>query len=617
MDKGAVLMNKFVYCTLFALLLCTMAHSQVSFSANAERTTVAIGEQAVVVATLTANKNLGAIAPPAVSQSESFSVVNSSRQGPSSFQSIEIVNGVTKQRNEVHYQFVYVISPRKSGGFTFPSLSLSIDGNEYKTNPIQFNATNEAVKNSDIKVRLVLSKNDLYVGEQARLSFSIAQRAQSSIDIRNGFSAALEQIDKSFGKAFSLSRLFTNQPATSQERIDGEIYTVYTLKFILFPLNQGSYKIPGIPFAYQELKRSQRRRIDPFMDDFFDSDFFGGGVQAIPKTAYSNQLSINVKSIPNAPANYTGSVGKFTITSTVEPSSVPAGEGATVKITVRGNTRPTAVGDINFPKIDGCESFSPEKQSVTDTTDAGFMTRKVYKYMLIPHEQGTVTIPSIALIYFDPESGTFKTASTEPLSLAVTEGKGNSQKPTRYMSQEDITQVGQDIRFIKTNISIKNQAEAPYKNPVFFLLLPLPFILFLFSLLYKYQAALKQKNSILNVRQKALSSAHRQIAALRKQSDKLTQSVFLGKISQIIETYISDKFNFAATGRTLEELKDELLNLKIEEKIVNDLAQFIQHLDSYRFGGLTFNESSRMSTIEKAADFLESLEKGIRKEKQK
>jgi len=609
-------MNRFLYGLLITFFIFTVSSGQVSFSANAERTSIAAGEQAVVVATLTANKNLGAIAPPQVSSSDAFAVVSATRQGPSTFQSIEIVNGVTKQRNEVHYQFVYAITPKKSGGFIFPSLVVSIDGTEYKTNPIPFNATNEVIKNTDLKVRLTLSKHSLFVGEQASFSFSIAQRAQSSTDIRNGFTAALEQIDKSFGKAFSLSRLFTNQPTTSQERIDGENYNVYSLKFILYPLNEGTYNITAVPFAYHELKRSQRRRMDPF-DDFFDSDFFGGGVQAIPKTAFSNQLSITVKAIPPAPAGYTGSVGRFTITSSVEPPTVGAGEGATVKITIKGNTRPTAVGDISFPKIDGCESFTPEKQTFTDTTASGFLTRRIYKYIIIPQEPGNITIPAVSFPYFDPESGSFKTASTEPLALSVTEGKDAAKKPTRYMSQEDIMQVGQDIRFIKTNVIIRNQSEAPYKNPVFFLILPLPFVMFLLALLYKYQASQKQKNSMHYTRQKALSSAHRQMSALKKQNDNLTQSVFLGKISQIIETYISNKFNFAATGRTLEELKDELLKLQIDENVVNDLAQFIQHLDSYRFGGLTFNESSRVSTLEKAAAFLESLEKGIRKEKQK
>ena len=600
---------------LFVLLASTITQGQISFSATSERTTLSPGEQGIVVVTLVCNKNLGAISPPQVAASEAFVVLNSSRQGPSTFSSIEIINGVTKQRNEVHYQFVYSISAKKTGSFVFPSVSISIDGSEHKTNPIPFNATSEVVKNADIKVLLNLNKRTLYLGEQTILTFKVAQNPQSSIDVRNGFSAALQKIDNSFGKSFSLHRLFTNQVTTTSERIDGEMYNVFSLQFIVYPLTEGTYSIPSVPFEYQVLRKAQRRKMDPFADDFFDSDFFGGGVQAVPKSAFSNQLSVTVRSLPPSPPGFTGSVGKFSITSTLEPKEVSAGDAATIKITLKGNTRPTSIGEVLIPKIDDCESFSPEKQTTTDTTNTGFITRKSYKYMIIPRQKGIVAIPAFTLSYFDPESGTYQTASSVPHTLTVTEGMGSVKQPTRHMSQEEILLVGQDIRFIKTNIKIKNQSESPYKDPIFFILFPLPFVIFFLSILYKSQASLRHKNSTFYTRQKALSRALKQFDLIKKQRELLSQSVFLGKISQIIETYISNKFNFAVTGRTLEELKDELLKFNANEKVVNDLALFIQHLDSYRFGGIDFSESSRSSTLEKATAFLESLEKGMNKEK--
>lgn len=597
-------------------LFCIGIYSQITFTANTERTSVAIGEQAVILVSLVATKNLGSIQPPAVESNESFAVINAVLRGPSSSSYIEIINGVTKQRSEVQYQFIYTISPKKAGSFQFPSLTIAIDGTEYKTNAIPFNATTEVVKNADVKIQLRLGKSSLYTGEQTTLDFRVCQRVQAQADVRNGFGSALEKIEKSFGNNFALHKLFTNQVAQSQERLDGEIYNIYALKFIVFALNSGTFTIPSIPFEYQELKRAQRRRIDPF-DDFFDSDFFGGGIQATPRTALSNQLAITVKQLPPPPAGYNGSVGKFTIAASVEPQEVPAGEAATIKIMVKGNTKASSVGEISLPKIDNCEVFTPEKQTTSDTTPNGFSTRKTYKYMIIPQEKGTITIPPVILPYFDPESGSYKTESTAPLTLTVVDGKGNTKKVTRYMSQEEIRQIGQDIRFIKTGVLIKHQTDAPYRNAVFYLLLPLPFVIFVLSLLYKFQASQRQKNSSLFTKQKALATAMKQLSLIKKQHKELPQSAFLGKISQILENFISDKFDFPATGRTLEELKDELLHRNVDENVVSEMTQFIQYLDSFRFGGLTFSESSRLSTVEKTAVFLESLERGIKKEKQK
>lgn len=600
---------------ILIFILSTFLHAQVNFSANAERTKLAVGEQGIIVATLICNKNPGSITMPTVSSNDAFTVLNSGRQGPSSFSSIEIINGVAKQKNEVHYQFIYTISPKKSGSFEFPSLSIIIDGTEYTTKSISFSATSESVKNQDVRVSLVLSKQNLHVGEQATLVLKVAQRGQSSVDVRNGFSPALEKLEKSFGKAFSLSRLFTTQVTTSQERIDGEMHNVFSLKYVIFALNEGSFSIPSVPFEYQEIRKAQRRRMDPFFDDFFDNDFFGGGVQAVAKTAFSNALSIQVKALPPAPAGFAGAVGSFSINASVEPKEVPAGEAVTLKISVKGNTRPANIGEIVLPKLDNCETFSPEKQTFTDTTASGISGRKNYKYMLIPRNEGTLAIPSINFTYFDPSSGTFKTAITEPLSVNVTASKGGRKEVTRYMSQEEIQQVGQDIRYIKTSAQIKNQSEYPYRNPIFFLLYSLPFIIFFMALIYRYQAAHREKNSALHTRQKALSNALKQIGSIKKQGSQLSQSVFLGKVASVIETYISQKFNFPATGRTLEELKEELLKCNADEKVVNELAVFIEHLDRYRFGGVKFDESTRTSTLEKSIKFLENLQKGTKKDK--
>jgi hypothetical protein len=616
MDEGAMLMKSALKSFFTIFLFCTGIYSQITFTANTERTTVAIGEQAVILVSLVADKTIGSIQPPAIESNESFAVINASLRGPSTSSFIEIINGVTKQRSEVQYQFIYTISPKKAGTFQFPSLAITIDGTEYTTKAIPFNATTEVVKNADVKFQLRLGKSSLYAGEQTTLEFRVCQRTQAQADVRNGFGSALEKIEKSFGKDFALHKLFTNQVAQSQERIDGEVYNIYALKFIVFALNSGSFTIPSIPFEYHELKRAQRRRSDPF-DDFFDNDFFGGGVQATPRTALSNPLSITVKSLPPPPAGYSGSVGKFTLSASVEPQEVPAGEAATIRIIVKGNTKASSVGEITLPKIDNCEVFTPEKQTSSDTSQNGFTTVKTYKYMIIPQEKGTTSIPPVTLSYFDPESGNYKTESTAPLTLTVTEGKGTVKKVTRYMSQEEIRQIGQDIRFIKTGVTIKHQSDTPYRNAIFYLLLPLPFVIFILSLLYKFQASQRQKNLSLFTKQKALSTAMKQLTLIKKQQKELPQSAFLGKISQILENFISDKFDFPATGRTLEELKDELLHRNIDEKVVSEMTQFIQYLDSFRFGGLTFNESSRLSTVDKAAVFLESLERGIKKEKQK
>jgi hypothetical protein len=574
-----------------------------------------MGEQVLITAQLVTGKNPGSIAVPSVTTSEMFTVLRTD-QRQSSNSSIQIINGQASQKTEIIFNFLYIITPKSTGSFMFPALEVEVGGTKYQTDPIAFTVSNEQVKNIDLKAILQFGKRSIYVGEQTILTFKLAQRAAASIDISKSFMPALEKIDQAFGSSFALTKLFTNQVSSTSEMIDGEAYKVYFLQFAVVPLNAGKISIPAIPVEYYELQQSRRRRADPFFDDFFTSDFFGGGVEAVGKSTMSNALSIDVKSLPTpAPSGFSGSVGNFALTAEVSPSTTPAGESVTLKIGLRGNTRPGSIGELTLPKIDDCEVFKPERQVSADTTQTGISTRQSYKYLLIPRQEGTLTIPPIEYRYFDPEAGSYKSTASQTIAVTVTPGKEGAKPQTRYLTQEEIREVGQDIRYIKTGIKIRNESRYPHRNPIFIVVLPIPFILFLFSILYRVQASKKELNAERNVRKKASSMAQRKLALLQKQGTNLPATQFLGKIAEILEHFISQKFGFAATGRTLDELKLELQTRTTNIETISDFASFMEMLDSFRFGGATFDDKSRSTIIDKAGIFLSKIEKDSIKEK--
>ncbi len=606
-------MSRIILVFILYTLTVVSVSAQVRFSATTERTQISMGEQVVITATLITDRKSATPSAPSVSNTDGFTVLKTD-QRQSSSSSIQIINGKASQKTEIYQIFNYYISPSKVGSFTFPSLEVSVDGKSFKTDPIAFAVKNEVVANADIRVFLQLNKRSLYVGEQTMLTFKVAQKAQSSTDVNNGFMSALEKLEKTFGSDFALNRLFTNQISTTQERIDGEIYKVYSLRYALYPVNSGTFNIQSIPFSYQELRRVRARRSDPFFDDFFDmNSFFGGGVQAVDKNALSNSLSITVKPLPSAPSGFTGSVGKFSLSASINPKQIPAGEAVTLKISLKGSTRPGSIGDVILPEISDCEVFKPEQQTSIDTTINGLSTRRTYKYLLIPRKEGTLVIPPVSLLYFDTESGTYKKASSDTLKIAVSKGKENGIAQNRYLTQEEIREVGKDIRYIKTGIKIKNQQERPYQEPFIYLLFPIPFIIFILSILYRFQSSRQKKNASQQIRRKALSAAQKKLSALKKKHSSLSSSQFLGTVSETIEQYISQKFGFASTGRTLDELKNELLSQNADKQIVADLTSFIEDLDGYRFGGQTLDDSSRISVLDKTSTFLHGLQKSSKK----
>ena len=191
----------------------------------------------------------------------------------------------------------------------------------------------------------------------------------------------------------------------------------------------------------------------------------------------------------------------------------------------------------------------------------------------------------------------------------MTKGKATQAGQTRYLTQEEIRQVGQDIRYIKTGISIKKQTDRPYNNLAFFLLFPLPFLIAVFSLLYKIQAKRYERDASLALRQKAAARAFKVLAAIRKKAAFLPVTDFLAGISGCLEDFITHKFGFAAAGKTLNDLRQELLGRGVQEDVVAKLISFLESMDAYRFGRAAPDTASRNGMLEKTEGFIRDLAK--------
>ena len=588
------------------------ASGSIRFTVTTERTRCALGEQIVITATVVSDKDLKNPAAPALPPSEYYDLVRTSRNQHQS-SSIQIVNKKMTQTKEITYLFYYHIALKKTGTFTFPSLVFKHGSESYQSKGFPITVGKEPVQTQNVTVRIRLNKDRIYEGEQCILTFEVAQKPQSPVNLHTqGFVSVVGNLEKSFGKNFSISRLFTNQLSKSQKRIQGVIYLTYSLSFSVIPIKSGNYSISPVPFEYMELKQTQRRRRD-FFDDFFGGDFFGRGIQQVPKTAYSNRLSVNVLPLPPKPDNFTGAVGTFSLNAAVNENSVPAGDAVTLAINLSGSTRPGNVTDIKLPDMTDFEVFTPEKHTSVDTTAKGISTRKRYKYLIIPREEGEKTIPPITWTYFDPNKGAYKTLSTDPIIITVTKGKKGKKRQARYLTQEDIREIGRDIRYIKMPMKLKHQSTEPHKNPVFIFLFPIPFLIAIFALLYRLQATVLKKDPSVILQKRALHKAKIALAKLSKEFADSTPANAVSRIAEIIETYISHRFNFAATGKTLDELKEELAKRDVDQPVTDTLVPFLEQLDIYRFSGSTADKKTIPELLEKTRLFIEKLEKKEKK----
>src|SRR5690606_12773594 len=175
---------------------------------------------------------------------------------------------------------------------------------------------------------------------------------------------------------------------------------------VLYPQKSGKAEIEPLSLDVQAEVRTNRR-------DIFGRPF----MTRINRTLTSGTRTIDVKSLPleGQPANFSGAVGNFDLKVSSNKSSLAARESLelTVDISGSGNLKlfrpPSLVAPSAF------EVYEPEFKDRSNTTHSGMRGSISESYTIIPQFQGEYTIEPISFSYFDPESQSYKTISSNEI----------------------------------------------------------------------------------------------------------------------------------------------------------------------------------------------------------
>ena len=218
--------------------------------------------------------------------------------------------------------------------------------------------------------------------------------------------------------------------ATVYPKRAGQIDASDVQVVVNYPTELGQSRDPfasmfgGSPFG----SRGMSSRIQQMMgDDFFGGSPFGG-------SAFGNRLAVTssrpivgqaavdstqVVPVPTAgrPADYRGAVGRYKIITQATPSAVNAGDPITLNIGVLG-TGPMEL--VQAPPLSELSSLTADFK-VEDQSLAGFVKdeTKVFPTTIRPRHEGITQIPAIPFSFFDPDTETFQTVMSEPISITV------------------------------------------------------------------------------------------------------------------------------------------------------------------------------------------------------
>lgn len=583
----------FLWIMLIAVSMNALADDKVSFTASAPDA-VAVGDQFRLSYTVTTQKVRDFRAPSI----KGFDVL----MGPSRSQqsSVQIVNGKTTSTSSI--TFTYILMATTEGSFTILGATITADGNQMISNSVQVNvlpadqaangaassgsggkqsgggttsraSSGTSISSTDLFITATASKTTVYEQEAFLLTYKI----YTLVDLRMFDNVKLPDFKGFHSQEVELP----NDRRWGLEHYKGRNYqtTIYR-QFVLFPQQSGKLTINAARFDASIAKATEVS--DPF------EAFFNGGRNyvEVKKTILTPQLTIDVKSLPaGKPADFSGGVGEFNITSSINSTNVKTNDAITVKLVISGtgNLKLVSNPEIKFPE--DFEVYDPKVDNKFRLTNAGLSGSKVIEYLAIPRNAGTFKIPAVKFSYFDINSNSYKTLTTEEYELHVEKGAGNAaQTIANFTNKEDLKVLNEDIRFIKQNdVTLTQKGDFFFGSLTYWLFYLIPGIAFIiFFIVYRKQIAANA-----NVAKMRTKKANKVAVKRMKQAGKLLsenkKDAFYDEVLKALWGYISDKLNIPVSRLSKDNIEEELRNYGVDDALIKEFLDALNNCEFARF----------------------------------
>ena len=134
----------------------------------------------------------------------------------------------------------------------------------------------------------------------------------------------------------------------------------------------------------------------------------------------SDQPTIEVRALPNAPAGFSGAVGQFKLTSKIVPEKASVGEPVTWTLELSGTGNWPEIAGL--PSRDVSNDFQVVQPKAKRTPAEGklFDVTLAEDVVLVPSKAGSYALGPVNFTYFDPKSGSYKTVTAPRTSVTIT-----------------------------------------------------------------------------------------------------------------------------------------------------------------------------------------------------
>ena len=503
----------------------------------------------------------------------------------SSQSSYQMINGHTSSSSSV--TITYTLYASKNGSYTIGASHALVNGKKLASSPVKITVSGHARNNggapamhgnsdydeprtrpagssisgSDLFIKVSASKKRVHEQEPILLTYKVYTQVE------------LTQLE---GKMPDLKGFHTQEVSLPQQKtfhtemVNGKPYKCVTWsQYVMYPQMTGKLEIPSITF--KGIVVQQNRNVDP-MEAFFNG---GSGYVEVHKNIKTPGVALEVLPLPTRPTNFSGGVGKFNISASVDKKEVKAGDPINVRVVVGGigNLKLLKQPIVNFPK--DFDKYDAKVTDKTRLTSNGVEGNMIYDFLAVPRNQGTYTIPAVELTYYDTNANAYKTIKTNPFTLTVDKGDGNS------MSKTDYSALDKDIHPLKLGKSkLRDLDDMFFGSFGYWTSLLVPLAAFVILLVVFRKKALENADIVKMRSNKANKMANKRLKKARSLMQQGKQGEFYDEVLRALWGYVSYKLNIPVEQLSRDNIQEQLGNHTVDDATVR---KFTEALDECQF----------------------------------
>ena len=550
------------------MLASTLASAQVTFEAKVSKKKLGINERLRVDFEM--NKDGDNFNPPDFAN---FMVVG----GPNQAVSNSWING----KRSYSKTYSYFLAPKRQGTFTIKQATIEIDGEAYKTTPVQITVTSAVEKPKDgNNAEYIASENIHLVAEVSKinpyLNEAITVVYKLYVSPNTGVSNWRE-IDNPKYSDFWSQNINIKGLKVLNGTYNGEDYRYVVLrKTVLYPQKTGELEIEPLSLDITVDVPTNRR------------DIFGTRLMnQVHKTVSAGKRTINVKPLPERgkPMDFTGAVGDFDFKVTTSKYELNASESLQAKVEVSGtgNLKLFELPKLNLPS--SLEVYEPEHIENVHTDLDGMKGSIADSYTVVPQYRGKYPIPNISFSYFDLKTESYKTINSNEIVIDVLEG------PTSNSAQDITSANGNKQRvvlnnnqfaFVKTDTTFTSiKPNHFFKSKAFWAAMVLPFLAIPLVIVFKKQKEKRQADVFGNKIRKADRLAKKYLSEAKKELGN--KEAFYIALEKALHNYLKAKLHIETSEFTKDKISSLLNKKGVDSITVKDFIGILENCELARY----------------------------------